>query len=324
MTLTELAAKVGTSVATVSKAFSGSSDISRQTRERIFDVARREGCYNKYYKGPRERRMIALIFPESESEYYGTQIGVLEKEFSKRGADTVIALTRFDKEREARLFNELVYRMKVDGVIVSGNGSLIENPDEIPLVTISSDTVQAEHSDNVQVDLKGGVMDMIGLIKEYGHKKVGFIGESLTQRKYDMFKSAVRHHGLPLQERYVAVSERRFAPCGEDCMRMLIERGDVPSVIVAAYDQIAYGAMQYARAHGYKVPEDISFVGMDDISVTDYLDVPLTSIHMHTEDVCARVVDLIFKRIDNRHYRERREIVIPATLNLRKSLVPKR
>ncbi len=323
MTLAELAKLSGASVSTVSKAFSGSSEISRATRERIFSVAKKHGYFDKYYKGPRDRRMIALIFPESESEYYGTQIGILEKEFSKRGADTVIALTRFDAKREARLFRELVYRMKVDGVIVSGSGRLIDNHDEIPLVTISSASARAEHSDNIHVDLKNGVREMIGLIKEYGHRSVGFIGETLTQQKYDFFCSAMRYHGLPLLDRYIAVSNKRFAPCGEDCMRMLIERGDVPSVIVAAYDQIAYGAVRYAKAHGYDIPKDISFVGMDDISVTDYLDVPLTSLHTHTEDVCARVADLIFKRIDNRHYRERTEIVIPATLNLRKSLAQK-
>ena len=323
MTLAELARLSGASISTVSKAFSGSAEISEATRERIFSAAKKHGCFDKYYKGPRDRRMIALIFPESESEYYGTQIGLLEKEFSKRGADTVIALTRFDAERGARLFRELVYRMKVDGVIVSGSGRLIDNPDEIPLVTIGSATTRAEHSDNIHVDLKNGVREIIGLIKEYGHKSVGFIGETLTQQKYDFFCSAMRYHGLPLQERYIAVSNKRFAPCGEECMRMLIERGDVPSVIVAAYDQIAYGAMRYAKAHGYDIPNDISFVGMDDISVTDYLDVPLTSLHTHTEDVCARVADLIFKRIDNRHYRERTEIVIPATLNLRKSLAKK-
>ncbi len=160
----------------------------------------------------------------------------------------------------------------------------------------------------------------ISLVKEYGHREVGFIGESLTSGKLALFRTAMRHNGLPVYDKYVAVSNKRFAEAGEDCMRSMIESGDVPSVIVAAYDQIAYGAMRYARERGYRIPEDISFIGMDDISVTDYLDVPLTSIHIHLEDVCDKVVDLIFKRMDNRHYRGRTQITVPVTLNLRKSL----
>ncbi len=321
MTLTKLAALTGTSVATVSKAFSGSAEISLATREKIFKAAKDIGCFDKYYKGPRERPIIALVFPESESEYYATEIGLLEKVLTSRGADTVIALTRFDHEREARLFRELVYRMKVDGVILAGSGSLIKNPDEIPLVTIGSCDRYINHADNIKVDLERAISDTVSLIKKYGHREVGFIGEQLTSTKLKLFKSAMRQNGLPLYDKYIVTANSRFTEAGESGMKALIDSGKVPSVIVAAYDQIAYGAMSYASAHGYKIPEDISFVGMDDISVTDYLDTPLTSIHIHLEDICEKVADLIFKRIENRHYREPRELILTTSLKLRKSLV---
>ncbi len=91
-------------------------------------------------------------------------------------------------------------------------------------------------------------------------------------------------------------------------------------VIVAAYDQIAYGAMKYARESGYRIPEDISFVGMDDISSTEYLDVPLSSIHVAYEEVCERIVDLVFRRIENRHYRSREPLTVPVSVKIRESL----
>ena len=325
MTLTELAKRAQTSVATVSKAFSGSAEIPDTTKEKIFRIAKRAGCFEKYYKGPRERRIVALVFPESESEYYGREIGLLEKELDRRGADTVIALTRFDPEREARLFSELVYRMKVDGVILAGVGKLIKNPDEVPLVILGSPSQRSLNADFVRFSTTEAILNLVGIIKEYGHRDVGFIGENLTLSKLEYFKQAMRYHGLPLREKFIAVSEsERFAAAGESGMQRLIDRGAVPSVIVAAYDQIAYGAMRRASNSGYRIPEDISFAGFDDISVTQYLDVPLTSIHMHLEEVCERVVDLIFKRIENRHYRERSEIVIPATVVVRDSLYRKK
>ena len=324
MTLTELAELCGTSVATVSKAFSGSKEISEETKDRIFDAAKRANCFDKYYKGPREKKIIALIFPESESEYYGREIGILEKAINARGADTVIALTRFDAEREARLFRELVYGMRVDGVIISGRASLIKNPDEIPLVILSSDNRKDQQADNVGNDFYNCMLDLVGIIKEYGHRDVGFIGETLTSGKLNMFKRAMRHHGLPIRNDYIVVSEARFATAGELGIRELISRPKIPSVIVAAYDQIACGAMRYAELCGYRIPEDISFIGMDDISSVEYLGVPLTSIHTHLEDVCEKVVDLIFKRIENRNYRSRIKINIPVTLSLRESLYDRR
>ncbi|MBQ7386908.1 MAG: LacI family DNA-binding transcriptional regulator [Clostridia bacterium] len=320
MTLTRLAELADTSVGTVSKAFAGSREVSEATRERIFKIAKEEGCFDKYYKAPRERPMVALLFPESESEHYGIQMGILERELNRRGADTIIAITRFDREREARLFRELAYMMKVDGVIVSGTAELISNPDEVPLVTITGKRGKLPGSDNVCVDMQGGIDELVRTLKAYGHKSVGFIGEELTAAKEKMFRTAMRREGLSLHERYIVRSSSRFGAAGEDSMKQLIERGDIPSVIVAAYDQIALGAMRYATAQGYKIPDDISFVGIDDITVTEYSGVPLSSIHINLEGVCEKVIDLLFKRMDNRHYRGRTDIIVSATLNVRESL----
>ena len=320
MTLVELAELCGTSVATVSKAFSGSREISNETKERIFAIAKQNNCFDKYYKGPREKNIFALIFPESESEFYGREIGFLEKAINSRGADTVIALTRFDPEREERLFRELVYRMRVDAVVISGKASLIKNPDEVPLVIIGEAKLDEKQADNVRSEFSNCICELIGLVKEYGHREVGFIGERYTNSKLDIFKRALRHHGLPVRKTNIAVSDARFAAAGEEGMRELIRRGTVPSVIVTAYDQIAYGAMSYAKEQGYRIPEDVSFVGMDDLSSTDYVNVPLTSVHVHLEDTCEEIVDLLFKKIENRRYRGRKEIRIPVSVSLRKSL----
>ena len=137
MTLTKLAELSGTSIGTVSKAFSGSREISEQTRERIFAIAKEQGCFDKFYKDVRVRPMIALLFPEPESEYYGREIGMLERALNERGADMIISFTRFDPEQEARLFRELAYGMKVDGIILSGSGKSINNSDELPFIIIT-------------------------------------------------------------------------------------------------------------------------------------------------------------------------------------------
>ena len=319
MTLTKIAKLAETSVSTVSKAFSGSKEISEETRERIFRIAKEVGSFDKYYKAPRKNPLIAILVPEIDSECYGTYASIFEREFQKRGADTIIASTGFDCEREARLFRELAYGMRVDGIILWGSGALIKNPDQIPLV-VFGEVAKESNADQIDVDLTAAILKIVNTIKEYGHTKVGFIGENLTVGKKVRFKKAMRKVGLPILEKYICTSEKRFADAGEDCMRMILDRGDVPSVIVAAYDQIAYGAMKYAREKGYRIPDDISFVGMDDISAASYFDVPLSSIHAAYEKVCDKICDLVFKRIENRHYRAKEYLIVPVTFNIRESL----
>ena len=65
MNLSNIAKKAGVSVSTVSKAFSGSREIGEATRQRIFDIARAEGCFDKYNKNPFSKPVIAVICPET-------------------------------------------------------------------------------------------------------------------------------------------------------------------------------------------------------------------------------------------------------------------
>lgn len=320
MTLKKLACLAGSSIGTVSKAFSGSKEISEETRERIFALAKEHDCFDKYYKSPRQRPLIALMPPEPESEYYGREIGMLERAISSRGADTIITFTRFDREYEARMFRELAYRMKVDGIVIWGGGELISNPDALPLVLITQARPKNKNADTVKIDFNGGISELVGTLKDYGHKKVGYIGEKLTVSKERELKNAMRKAGIPVLDEYFMLSESRFAEAGEDGMRKLISQNDLPDVIVAAYDQIAYGAIKVAREKGLRVPDDISFVGMDDISPTPYFDIPLSSLYIDFKDACDKIVDLVFKRIENRHYREREAITVPVRLNVRESL----
>lgn len=319
MTLIKIATLAGTSVSTVSKAFSGSGEISEETRENIFKIAKKLGCFEKYYKAPRKNPLIAIMIPEVESECYGTYAGIFERELQNRGADTIVACTRFDREREARLFRELAYGMRVDGVFLWGSGADIKNPDEIPLVVFDK-SAAALNASCVEVDFYGALLGLIKTVKAYGHTDIGFIGERLTFAKCNDFKNAMRSNGLPVYQKYISISDSRFVEAGRECMKRLIDRNEVPSVIVAAYDQIAYGAMKYARERGYKIPEDISFVGMDDISAASYFDVPLSSIHAGYEEVCDKICDLVFERIKNRHYRAKEYLIVPVTVNIRKSL----
>lgn len=324
MTLQKIAVLAGTSVGTVSKAFSGGSDVGKETRERILEIARQNGCFEKYYKGPREKKVIAVLCPETESEHYGCLVGLFEQALSLRGADTVVAITRFDADREARLFSELVYRLKIDGMILIGNGAKIKNPDEVPLVILGQrKTGHQNNADYVTTDMSHAIDEAVETLKAYGHRRIGFLGEALTESKMKLFRQSMRRCGLPLYKDYLVTDTARFAKAGEDGMQTLLDRcrgKELPTAIVTAYDQIGYGAMRCALKNGLRVPEDVSFIGIDDISVTDYLGVPLSSICMRHDEVCEQVIDLIFHRIENRHYREWKEIVIPAHLQLRESV----
>ena len=98
--------------------------------------------------------------------------------------------------------------------------------------------------------------------------------------------------------------------------------GIAPRAVVAADDYIAIGLIKSLRRAGKQVPRDCSVVGMDDISIVPYLDVPLSSIHTHTDDACRTAVEILLKKAENQYYSSRQKIVMPSEFVARGSCAP--
>ena len=315
MSIKRLAELTRTSPGTVSKAFRESSEISEETRNAIFRVAKEEGWFDKYYKGPRKGKLVGILCPEPSSEMYGDMTGRLTELFAERGYDTVVGITAFDAGRAGRLFSQMVGRMQVDGIVsLSGTGG-IKNPDRIPFVVSGSATEDC-HADFVEGGLGDVIRDGVRAVKERGHRRVGFIGEERTAYKRALWQAAMRAEGLAVQERYIVTVPRRFGEGGYLAMEQLLQGKDLPTAVFAAYDYMALGAMRCLRDRGLSVPEDMSLIGMDDISVDAYLDVPLTSVSGDNEEACRRMVELLLEDIERGGCTGRRAFV-PGRLCMR-------
>lgn len=319
MTLQRLADLAHVSVATVSKAFSGSKEISEETRQRIFAIARENNCFEKYHKGIYHKRVIAVIAPELRGEYYGAIITNLEQQIRVRGGAMTLSLNQFDAKNAYELFQYHAYYQKADGIILlDGNMDDIKNPDNIPAVIFSS--AKGKEIDTVLVQMDQAVSQAVGYLKEMGHRRIAFIGETLTFRKKEIFLSAMQENGLYVNPSFVVTSEKRFEEAGYSIMETLLAAPSLPTAIIAAYDHIALGAICCIKSHGLRVPDDFSMIGMDNISVVSYLDVPLTSIRIEIESICDAMLNLLAAKMDNQYYRSRQVISVPCNLVKRQSV----
>ena len=322
MTLEKLAKRANVSVSTVSKAFSGSRDISEETRQKVFQIAREEGCYEKYYKGSYPRRVIAVICPEIQSEYYGAMVTLLEKKLDGLGADMVLSLSNFRPERERALFEYHSYFQKADGVILIGSAKAISNQNRIPCVALTSVENDRCKIDRVGIFLQEALNAAISHLKELGHRDIRFLSEELTEGKEAMFLDAMEANGLTAGPEQVVVSAKRFENAGYDAMEKLFREKALPTAVVAAYDYMALGAIYSIRSHGLRVPQDLSVVGMDDISVAPFLDVGLTSIQTHVEEMCDIALELLWKKVNNPYFTVRQSVSVAGDLVIRQSTGP--
>lgn len=319
MTLEKLAKLADVSTSTVSKAFSGSHDISEATRQKVFQTAKEQGCYEKYYKGSYPRRIIAVICPEIQSEYYGTIVTRLEEGIRQKEASMILSLSHFDSKMEKELFEYHSYFQKADGILLIGSASAISNRNRIPCVAVCPKQMKATGVDFVGIELGSAMSEAIAYLKDLGHKKIGFLGENLTDIKRELFLFAMEQNRLPINPEYMIMSRKRFEDAGFCSMEELFSRGNLPTAIMAAYDYMALGAVYSIRKHGLRVPEDISVIGMDNISVSSYLDVGLTSIRTNVEEMCNIALALLWKKIETPFYTVRQTITVSGELVVRQS-----
>lgn len=292
MTMAKLAELAGVSVSTVSKAFSGSTEISDEKREYIFSLARKYGCYDKYCKASCDKKVIAVVCPEFKGRYYSEQLAVLEKEIRRRGAVMIAGVFDFDLQKQNELIAFFSEYSKVDGIIaynMRDNGQKYS----LPIVSIGNET---KNADSIRISMDKAFDEAIEYLTEQGHKKIAFIGETNTEDYAKILKNTVKKYKCDLTE-YTSTDGIRFEEAGYECMNKMFESGDVPTAVIGAYDYVAIGAMRSIYEHGLRIPDDISIIGVNDIKENPYLNVPLTSITTYIDDLCQIAVDILFEKI---------------------------
>ncbi|MBQ4050453.1 MAG: LacI family DNA-binding transcriptional regulator [Oscillospiraceae bacterium] len=317
MTLRELARLANVSASTASKAFSGARDISPETRELVFETARQYGCYGKFFKGRHIKQVIAIICPEVGSAHYDQYIEQLQSTLEARGIIVVISTDHFDDERQTELLEYYDSYLQVDGIIVFGLKQPLKKGFETPIISIGG--IDDPQADCISSCIIPAIREAAAELIALGHKKVAFIGEKLTVSKQQAFEEVMTQSGLEFE---LVVSEERFENAGVDGVQKLLEQKTDATALVCGYDYIALGAMRCLTENGYRIPEDFSVIGMDNISVTEYLSCALTTIDSHIAETCEIICDLLDKKMANPHFHVRQKITVTDSLVLRNSVGP--
>lgn len=319
MNLEKLASLSGVSLGTVSKAFSGSKEISEKTRQKIFNIAKEQGCFDKYYSIKREVKVIAVICPEAESQYCCAMLSYLEREISKMNAIMTVSFSKYNEQREMELIAYHSMAKDVDGIIIISAQSKVKFNKDIPIVAVNTKRDLSE-VDCVNTAFAYSFSDTVDYLTECGHKKIAFIYDNFSKGKQAIFVSTMQKKNLTVYPEFLFCEKKRFEEAGYSAMEKIYKMEDKPTAIFCAYDNIALGAIQTIRMHGDNVPNDFSVVGIDDIPVASHYNVSLTTIHSNLEQLCSHAVDLMFKKLDNKFYLLRQKISLRSELIIRNTV----
>ena len=305
MTMTKIAKLTGCSLSTVSKAFRNSPEISEDTKNKIFEIAKQHDCFTKFYSPVYKKKVFAVICNELLSSVYGVIVDSLNRKITNNGDTLLISSCNFVTANLEDLFDYYINFHRVDGLILIGKlpikaGINNQVTAKIPLVCVhSAKSKNSLPCDCVETDRDPAILNSILHLKRNGHKKIAFIGEYLTSGYQRSFAEAIKTCGLELNEEWVICSSKRKAEAGVDGMERLLAQSLRPTAIFAAYDAIAFGAIHKIHLSGLSIPKDFSIIGADNIPLSEFASPSLTTISDPIEDITDGVLNLLYRRLKN-------------------------
>ncbi len=296
MTHKKIADLAHVSVSTVSKALSGSAEVSKEVAEEICRIAFEVGYFEEKNKRSKSYRKntalnIAVIVPEIISVTYSSSVSLFKEEIEKRGGFVSVYVFDFDVAKLNAIVEMIMVKGVADGIITFHPFTILTKP-SVPVLCIGK-TIN-EYSSTITSDLETCMRDVIDYLISMGHTKIGYAGEPKTHVKRDSYKKAISDNGL---EEYVYVSEERFGDAGKDTARMYMEAEDRPTVVICAYDEIAIAFMDELSIYGVSVPDDVSVMGMNNVPACEYCTPRLSTVSSDRSNVYEKSVNMFMDKI---------------------------
>ena len=332
VTIKDIAAELGLSVSTVSKALNDYPDVSPETSQLVKETARRMGYRPSVAaRSLRTRRTntIGLIFclidRHLTDPYYLDLLASIGEECSRHGFDLLLSACP-DRGLERAAYERMVGGKRVDGMILTGTrhgderiAYLVEK--EFRFVAFGRSDQDGDFP-YIDVDGAKGAGDGVQHLIDQGYRRIGFLGLPreliCAGHRFQGYKTALEKNGLGFDPRLVIYCDCLTQEAGYQAMQRLLELNEPPDAAFVCSDVVALGAMGAVQEGGLTVGHDFGIVGFDDIPMAAQVQPPLTSIRQPIYEIGARLCRMLIKLIQDEPLAES-HVILEPTLVARES-----
>lgn len=263
------------------------------------------------------RKTIAVLGAQL-SRVWGSEFmaGVLD---SARGADVNVvsfvggkpAVIGANGNSSYGLY-DLVKPGQFDGILLSAdiahglsNDELQKFCQSLSPIPLAAFAVPVEGIPSVIADNDGGMRAIVRhLIEEHGYERIAFVrgpaGQIEAEQRYQAFLDELKSHKLRF-DKHLELAGDYSAESGRAAVRTLLdERSLDVQAIVASNDRMAFGVLEALQERGIRVPDKIAVTGFDDVSESQSMGVPLTTVRQSFYDVGAKAFDTLMKKINGK------------------------
>lgn len=290
VTRSDIAKKAGVSTATVSYVLNGSNRVGEETRQRVQKII------DEYNYRPdliarslamKNTMQIGLMVNDLFNNFFADIVTEFEKAAMEAGYCVNICTS--EKNLAAYIDNFVARRM--DGVFCMISPTRLDMQQmysleeyEIPVLMSGNPTVDTGKVSLIEPDYAQGMAQIVDYLKGYGHSRIAFLSAfpldfECDIRAREFIKAYDRR--FERDEKILITGTYPFystVEAGYELAEQLLRQGREFTAVVTTNDSMAIGCMEALAKHGLRVPEDVSVMGIDNISTGKHLAVPLTTI----------------------------------------------
>jgi LacI family transcriptional regulator len=296
MDIVQVAKRANVSTATVSRVLNGSPSVREKTSAHVRSViAELNYVPNTNARSLRKgrTRLFGLIVSDINNPFFPDLIDSFESLAAEQGIEVIFMHTNYDLTRLHNCIRRMIER-NVDAIAVMTSEVNEESLQQavsacVPLVLMNQCELAKKYP-NVLVDYSTGFAEALEHLQKLGHSDIGFIAGQTTlnsaMRREEAFRKAVKDHGLRVRSEWIVAGDMRVEG-GRAAMDKLLSQSMRPTAVLTTNDLMAVGALQSARAHSIRVPEDLSLIGFDDIPIACMVYPPLSTIQLPRREMAA-------------------------------------
>jgi DNA-binding LacI/PurR family transcriptional regulator len=310
-TLKEIAAQLGISITTASKALKGYSDVSEKTKNAVIELAQKlHYTPNSFAVNLRtkESKTIGLIIPTLVHDFFSYVIKGILEEAEKRDYLVIILQSNEKLEFEKKQI-DLLLNKRVDGILMSLSNetgdfdhlkSIISH--KTPLVLFDK-IAKLVNCSKVTINDKKAAYDAVCYLIKKGYKKIAhFRGSYMPQNSIDRFlgyKKALEDNNLTYDSSLVFVCENNadFQDGYENAKKVMEEHPEIDAIF-AVTDLVAIGIIKYFNEIGISIPERIAVLGFSNWFMSSVISPKLSTIDQPGFEIGRRSASILFDEIN--------------------------
>jgi LacI family transcriptional regulator len=337
VTLRDVAARVGVSAMTVSRALSDKQHlVSSQTAKLCRQVAEEMGyipnLMARSLRGEKLNTIVMLAEYISSHHYLAELVDITSRSIERRRFGVISC-------QSVASFRQAMGNFKLAGAVVIAPpedfygdpfGQIPARPRHHEPTVIIHSAVEQNRFNEVSPDIIGFNHQAASHLLELGHRHLGYLGGPRPEDERHWFdlrrrgiEQALREHGRPrLNIRHQACPDAALAPAA---LQQLLTRAPHTTAILCINDEIAIAAVVGADKIRLRVPQDLSIIGCNDIKLANFFRPALTTLVIDIRSMVETALDLLFDEIHDTNPTadgKLLKIKLPANLIVRDSTAP--